>query len=65
MTYLDANVAAGKTVAFTYDAAGDGTVDGTFVFDSHATLDTLVYLVGVTGTSIGATGTTSGLIGIA
>lgn len=62
--YLGANITDGDTVAFTYDAAADGTVDGTFVFQGNATADVLVYLVGVTGTSVATAASTAGLIGI-
>ena len=64
--YLGANVAAGDTVAFTYDAAGDSTVDGTFVFQGGTVTDSLIYLVGVTGTNVTTTAAvTAGSINIA
>jgi hypothetical protein len=53
--YLAANVAsigAGSTVAFAYDANGDGKTDSTIVFQDGVR-DTVVELVGVIGTSVG------------
>jgi len=66
LSYLAVNTVAGDAVAFAYDAAKDGTVDGSFVFVNGTTTDMLVYLVGVTGTSVSTTaGATAGLINIA
>lgn len=66
LTYLGTNTTAGDAVAFTYDAAADGTVDGTFVYANGTTTDMVVYLVGVTGTSVSAVNAaTAGLIAIA
>lgn len=65
LTYLGTNTTAGDAVAFAYDAAADGTVDGSFVFVNGTTTDMVVYLVGVTGTSVSATNdVTAGLIAI-
>lgn len=66
LTYLAANITtAGETVAFAYDANGDGTNDATFVFN-QGTNDSVVELVGVVATSMSATNAhTAGMIDIA
>jgi len=49
--YLQANLAANDTAAFTFDSTGDGAVDGTMVFHqgSAATVaDDMVFLAGIT-----------------
>lgn len=55
LTYLATNIStAGNTVAFAYDKDGNGTNDGTFVFN-QGTNDSVVELVGVVATSMSAT----------
>jgi len=53
-TYLANNMTSGDSIIFTYDSTGNGTADATMLFD-QGTLDTLVELVGVVGTSLTAT----------
>ncbi|MDC0410780.1 DUF4214 domain-containing protein [Luminiphilus sp.] len=65
LAYLATNIStAGDTVALAYDSTGNGTADSTFVFN-QGTLDSVVLLAGVVGTSLSATNAaTGGLIDI-
>jgi hypothetical protein len=65
LTYLAVNIStAGDTVALAYDSTGNGTADSTWVFN-QGTLDSVVFLSGVVGTSVSATNAaTAGLIDI-
>jgi len=65
LAYVAANIGtASDTVAFAYDSTNNGTADGTFVFQ-QGTLDSVVHLTDVVGTSLSATNaTTAGLIDI-
>jgi hypothetical protein len=65
LAYVASNIGtASDTVAFAYDSTNNGTADGTFVFQ-QGTLDTVVHLTDVVGTSVSATNaTTVGLIDI-
>jgi hypothetical protein len=69
--YLNANLAANGTAAFLYDSDSNGVNDGTMVYHQGSTLasvaDDMVFLVGVTGTSVVlSSGTTQadGVVGI-
>jgi len=66
LSYLATNITTtGDTVAFLFDSNDDGTNDATIVFQQGAN-DTVVELVGVTGSSISTTNaTTAGLIDLA
>jgi len=63
--YLAANTTKFDTVGFTYDSTGNGTADGTMVYNNN-TVDSLVFLSGTTGTSIvgSAFTSTSGAIAV-
>ena len=50
LTYVQANIIGGNTVAFIADATN------TYVFQDGGTTDTFVELVGVTATSVNTTG---------
>jgi hypothetical protein len=65
LAYVASNIGtASDTVAFAYDSTNNGTADGTFVFQ-QGTLDSVVHLTDVVGTSLSATNaTTAGLIDI-
>jgi hypothetical protein len=65
LAYVATNIGtASDTVAFAYDSTNNGTADGTFVFQ-QGTLDSVVHLTDVVGTSVSATNaTTAGLIDI-
>jgi len=64
--YLAANTATLDTVAFLFDNTGDGAADSTMVFNNNTT-DSLVLLVGVTGTTAlsGTNASTANLMHIA
>jgi len=65
LAYVATNIGtASDTVAFAYDSTNNGTADGTFVFQ-QGTLDSVVHLTDVVGTSVSATNAaTAGLIDI-
>ncbi len=66
--YLNANLAANGTAAFLYDSDSNGVNDGTMVYHQGSTLasvaDDMVFLVGVTGTSLVVQGGTTGADGV-
>jgi hypothetical protein len=66
LSYLAGNITtAGDTVAFAFDSDSSGTADSTIVYQ-QGSLDTVVELVGVLGSSLtGTNATTAGLIDFA
>ena len=58
LSYLQANITGGNTVAFIADT------NNTYVFQDGGVNDTLVELVGVTATSVSTTGSAAGSVWI-